>query len=87
MIPPKLHDDGGKAILTKCLTPALGASLVAQTVKNLLAMQETVFNTLIGKIPLEKGMETHFSIPSCLENSMDIGGWQGVVQGVAKSQT
>ena len=29
----------------KCLTPALGASLVAQTVKNLLAMQETGFNT------------------------------------------
>ena len=87
MIPPKLHEDGGKAILTKCLTPALGASLVAQTVKNLLAMQETGFNTLIGKIPLEKGMETHFSIPSCLENSMDIGGWQGIVQGVAKSQT
>ena len=35
----------------------------------------------------EKGMETHFGILSCLENSMDIGGWQGIVQGVAKSQT
>ena len=34
--------------------------------------------------PLEEEMATHSSI---LENSMDIGAWQAVVHGVAKSQT
>ena len=38
------------------------ASLVAQTVKNLTAMQETWVQSLSQKDPLEKGMETHSSI-------------------------
>ena len=42
------------------------ASLLAQTVKNLPALQETYrrhgFNPCIRKIPLEKGMATHSSI-------------------------
>ena len=38
-----------------------GASLVAQMVKNLPAMQETWVN-LLGEDPLEKGMATHSSI-------------------------
>ena len=42
---------------------ALGASLVAQTVKNLPAMQETRFQSLGGEDPLEQGMATHSSIP------------------------
>ena len=37
------------------------ASLVAQMVKNLPAMQETGFDPWISKIPLEKGMATHSS--------------------------
>ena len=41
---------------------ALGASLVAQTVKNLPAMQETRFQSLGGEDPLEQGMATHSSI-------------------------
>ena len=45
------------------------ASLVAQMVKNLPAMQETWFQSLGQKDPLEKGMAIHSS--SCLENSMD----------------
>ena len=36
--------------------------LVAQTVKNLLAMQETQVQSLDWEDPLEKGMATHSSI-------------------------
>ena len=35
---------------------------MAQTVKNLTAMQETWVQSLSQKDPLEKGMETHSSI-------------------------
>ena len=38
------------------------ASLVAQTVKNLPAMQETMVQSLGREDPLEKGMATHSSI-------------------------
>ena len=41
---------------------SIQASLVAQTVKNLPAMQETQVPSLVGKIPLEKGTATHSSI-------------------------
>jgi len=40
----------------------LWSSLVAQVVKNLLAMQETQVQSLSWESPLEKGMATHFSI-------------------------
>ena len=40
----------------------LGASLVAQTVKNLPAMQETGVRYLGWEAPLEEGMATHSSI-------------------------
>ena len=40
----------------------LGASLVVQRVKTLPAMQETLVQSLGQKDPLEKGMETHYSI-------------------------
>ena len=58
-----------------------GVSLVAQTVKNLTAMQETWFWSLGWEEPLKKEKATH-SKYSGLENSMDC-----VVHGVAKSQT
>ena len=38
------------------------ASLVAQIVKNLPAMQETQFQSLDWEDPLEKGVATHSSI-------------------------
>jgi len=38
------------------------ASLVAQLVKNPPAMRETRFQSMIRKIPLEKGKATHSSI-------------------------
>ena len=37
----------------------LGASLMAQMVKNLPAMQETQVRSLCWENPLEKGMATH----------------------------
>ena len=40
----------------------LWTSLVAQTVKNLSAMQETQVRSLGWEDPLEKGMATHSSI-------------------------
>ena len=40
----------------------MGASLVAQTVKNLPAMKETTVRSLSWEDPLEKGMATHSSI-------------------------
>ena len=37
--------------------------MVLQTVKNLLAVQETQVQTLGWEDPLEKGMATHSSVP------------------------
>ena len=42
--------------------PPIGSSLVAQTVENLPAMQETQVRSLGQDDPLEKGMVTHSSI-------------------------
>ena len=50
--------------------PLKGASLVAQTVKNLPTMLDTWSQSVGQEDPLEKGMATHFSILA-LENSMD----------------
>ena len=46
----------------------------AQTVKNPPAMQETVFDSWVGKIPWRRGW---LSTPNCcLENPIDRGAWQ-----------
>ena len=42
--------------------PRVGASLVAQVVKNLPPMRETRVQSLGQEDPLEKGMATHSSI-------------------------
>ena len=60
-------------------------SLVAQTVKNLLTMQEVRVPSLSWEDPLEKGMATHQY--SCLENFMGRGVWWATVHEVAKNQT
>ena len=62
------------------------ASLVAQRVKHLPAMQETQVRSLGWGDPLEKEMASILQY-SCLENPMDRGAWQATVHGVAKSQT
>ena len=61
------------------------AFLVAQTVKNLSAVQETRVQSLGGKELLEKvWLPIQYS---CLENPMDRGAWWATVHEVAKSQT
>ena len=61
-------------------------SLVAQMVKNLLAVQETQIQPLGQEDPLEKGMATHSGIfawnPG--QNPMDRGAWRSTVHGVAR---
>ena len=63
-----------------------GASLVAQLVKNLPAIQETRVQSLSWEDPLKKrnGYSHH---SSCLENPMDPGAWQAIMHGVTQSQT
>ena len=65
---------------------ALGASLVAQMVKNLPAMQETQVQSLGLEDPLVKGMATHSSILVWSILVMDRGAWQATVHGITKSQ-
>ena len=62
------------------------ASLVAQTVKNPLAIWETWVQSLGWEDPLEKDMATHSSILSW-RIPMDRGAWWTTVHGVAKSLT
>ena len=62
------------------------ASLVAQTVKNPPAMQETRDQSLGREDDLEKRMATHFSIPAW-RIPMDRGAWRATVHGVAESGT
>ena len=61
-------------------------SLVAQSVKDLPAVQETQVQSLGWEDPLEKEMATHSSI-FAWKNLMDRGAWLATVHGVAKSQT
>ena len=58
---------GSRGLISKAGTSGVSpscyrASLVAQTVKNLLAMQETQVRFLGWEDPLEEGMTTHSSI-------------------------
>ena len=62
------------------------AFLVAQTVKNPPAMQETWVRSLGWEDLLEESMATHSSILAW-RIPMDKGAWRATVYGVAKSQT
>ena len=61
-------------------------SLVAQMVKSLPAMQETLLQSLGREDSLEKGNGNLFQ-DSCLGNPMDRGAWWSTVHGVAKNRT
>ena len=89
---------GGEVQIRSCLSRILEerglkksskqtpASLVAQLVKNLPAMQETWVRSLAWEEPLEEGMATHSSILAW-RIPMDRGAWRATAHGVAKSQT
>ena len=62
------------------------ASLLAQMVKSLPAMQETWVQSLGREVPLEKEIATHSS-SLAWKNPMDGGGWWATVHGVTNSQT
>ena len=55
---------------------------VAQTIKNLPAVQETWIQSLGWEDPLEKGTATHSSILAW--SSMDRGAWWAIVHEVAR---
>ena len=59
---------------------------MAQTVKNLPAMQETWVQPLGWEDPLEKEMTTHCEY-SCLENPIDTEAWWAAVHEEEKSWT
>ena len=62
------------------------ASLIAQLVKNLPAIQETRVQSLGLEDSLEEEMATHSSILAW-KNSTDRGAWSAIVHGAAKSDT
>ena len=59
---------------------------MAQTVKNLPAVQETQVRSLGREDPLEEEIATHSSILAW-RIPMDRGAWQVTVHGVSNSQT
>ena len=61
----------------------LNTSLMAQPVRNLPAMRETLVLSLDCKDPLEKGMATHSSILAW-RISWTRGAWQAIVHGGQK---
>ena len=61
-------------------------SLLAQTVKNLPAVQETWVQSLGWNNPLEQGMGTHSSILAW-RIPIDREAWRATVHGVAKGRT
>ena len=61
-------------------------SLVAQTVKHLPTMWETLVQSLGRENPLEKETVTH-STTTAWKSRMDGGAWEATVHGVSKSRT
>jgi hypothetical protein len=64
-------------------TRKIWASLVAQSVKNLPAVQETQVRSLGWEDPLEEGVANPLQY-SCLENLMDRGNWRVPVHRVTE---
>ena len=64
----------------------MGASLVAQTVKNIPAMQKTWVQSLGWEDSLVKEIATHYSTLAW-RIPMDRGAWQPTDRGITKSLT
>ena len=75
-----------RLIHTQDIKITFRTSLVAQKVKNLLAMQETWVQSLGWEDPLEEGMATQLQC-SFLENPHEQRSLAGYVLGVTKRQT
>ena len=69
-----------------CVLQAWRAFLVAQTVKNPLAMWKTWVQSLGCEDPLEEGMATHSSILAW-GIAMDREAWRATVHAILESQT
>ena len=69
-----------RLIHTQDIKITFRTSLVAQKVKNLLAMQETWVQSLGWEDPLEEGMATHSSVLSW-RIPMNRGAWQATFLG------
>ena len=69
-----------------CIHCSVWTSLVAQSVKNPLVMQETWVQSLGWEDPLEEGMASLSSVLAW-RIPMDRGAWWAAVHGVAKSRT
>ena len=69
-----------------CACVCVAASLVAQTIKSLPAMQEIQVRSLGWEDPLGEGNGNPLQY-SCLENPMDGGTWEVTVHGVRKPST
>ena len=75
--------DGGRC--PRVESPPITKTLIAQMVKNMPAMQETVSDPGSVRSPGEgNGYLLQYF---CLKNSMDRGAWWATVHGVAKSWT
>ena len=74
------------ALILMRVSLRLKASLVAQTVKNLPAVQKTWVQFLGQADPPGEGNGNPLQY-SCLENTMDRGAWWATVHRVTKSQT
>ena len=81
-----LESPNNTAFYFKASVPNLGASLVAQTVKNLTAMLETWVQSLGWEDSSGEGNGYPFQY-SCLGNPVDRRAWCAIVHGVSKSQT
>ena len=75
-----------KRIHIPCKMLRYMTSLVAQTVKNPPAMQETWVQSLGWEDPLEEGMATYSSILAWTI-LMDRGAWWAAIHGVERNQT
>ena len=85
LVPTIKHDQNVNHFQSFCA--CLWTSLVAQTVKNLLAMQETQVLSLGQEDAMEKGMAAHSSILAWRIPRTEEPGRRAAVCGVAKSQT